>query len=209
MRLNTLMCENNTAWMLRRDGEAIPCIQHIYAGDCVDETLYAAQWLYLHTLNENTKAVCLSLIKSYAMSFGKDDLISSVLADIKEKPYVFLTADFIDSVAVSLIKSDIGNVKKLCRKVADLLNSEFLRARYGGLYYTKRNCRDMYFRISSTDFNWDCIICDFVNKHKCGIDTVTVVYDEESTGRDNCFYIYRELHCDKLPIDIFIQKPTV
>lgn len=204
-----MMCENNTAWMLRRDGEAIPCIQHIYAGDCVDETLYAAQWLYLHTLNEHTKAICLSLIKSYAVLLGKDDLISAALADIKEKPYVFLTADFIDSVAVSLIKPDIGNVENLCRKVAVLLNSEFLRARYGGLYYTKRNCRDVYFRISSTDFNWDCIMHDFVSKYKCDIDTVTVVYDEESTGKKDCFYICNQMRCDKLSVQNFTEKPAL
>ena len=34
-----------TAWMIRRDGKAIPCIQHIYAGDVIEETLYSAQWL--------------------------------------------------------------------------------------------------------------------------------------------------------------------
>lgn len=201
--------KNHTAFMLRRDGTAIPCIQHIYTGDCVDETLYAAQWLYLHTLNWQTKAACLSLIKSYAVSLGKDDFISALLADIKEKPYVFLTVDFVNSVSESLKKSHTDDIEKLCAKIADLLNREFLRTRYGGLYYTKINCRDMYFRISSTDFNWEDIMRDFVNNHKNIIDTVTVVYDEESTGKKDCFYICNELPCNKLPIDIFIQKPTL
>lgn len=39
-----------TAWMLRRDGEAFPVIQHLYGSlDCVEETLYAGEWLYRHT----------------------------------------------------------------------------------------------------------------------------------------------------------------
>lgn len=202
------MLKNYTAFMIRRDGAAIPCIQHIYTGDCVDETLYAAQWLYLHTSDSRTKEVCLSLIKSYAVSLGKYDFISALLSDIKEKPYVFLTADFITSVSEKLKKSCAGDVEKLCAKTADLLNSEFLRARYGGLYYTKMNCRDMYFRISSTGFNWDGIMRDFVNDHKSVIDTVTVVYDEESTGKKDCFYIYNKMPCDKLPVVAFIKNPT-
>lgn len=202
------MFKNHTAFMIRRDGTAIPCIQHIYTGDCVEETLYAAQWLYLHMSDIRTKEICLSLIKSYAVSLGKDNFISAILSDIEKKPYVFLTADFVNSVSENLKKSCAGDVEKLCEKTADLLNGEFLRARYGGLYYTKNGCRDMYFRISAYGFNWDGIMCDFVNNHKSVIDTVTVVYDEESTGKKDCFYICNELLCDKVPADTFIKKPT-
>lgn len=33
--------KTSTAWMVRRDGKAIPCVQHIYADSSeLDETLY-------------------------------------------------------------------------------------------------------------------------------------------------------------------------
>ena len=194
------MTDNKTAWMIRRDGEAIPCVHHIYTGEeDIDETLFAAEWLYRHTLCENTKKTCLRLIKSYSVTLGKLDFISALLDDIADKPYIFLTAEFVKSVESELTAVDTGDVFHLCDDVGTALNNEFLRARYGGMYNTKIGCRDMYFRISSEDFNWDKIICAFVNKYKLYIDTVTIVYDEESTGLINCFYKYNGKICNKLP----------
>ena len=44
------MIKSPTAWMLRQDGEAFPVIQHLYGSlECVEETLYAGEWLYKHT----------------------------------------------------------------------------------------------------------------------------------------------------------------
>lgn len=198
---------NKTAWMIRTDGEAIPCIHHIYAGEeDIDETLFAAEWLYRHTQYENTKILCLRLIKSYSVTLGKLDFISALIADIADKPYIFLTADFIKSVENELKNVDTGDVFRLCKSVENSLNNEFLRARYGGMYNTKIGCRDMYFRISSEHFNWDGIICDFVNKHKSDIDTVTIVYDEESTGMIDCFYNYNNKICNKLPVEFFAPR---
>ena len=41
--------DKTTAWMLRRDGTAFPCQWHYYGSTDpadVEETLYAAEWLY-------------------------------------------------------------------------------------------------------------------------------------------------------------------
>ena len=66
----------STAWMIRTDGTAIPCLQHIYAGkENIDETLFAAEWLYQYTLCESTKILCLRLIKSYSVTLGKLDFL--------------------------------------------------------------------------------------------------------------------------------------
>ena len=207
---NNLSNNNKTAWMVRTDGTAIPCIHHIYAGEeDIDETLFAAEWLYRHTLCENTKILCLRLIKSYAVTLGKIDFISALIADIVNKPYIFLTADFVQAVEEELKAVDTGDVFRLCKDVENALNNEFLRARYGGMYNTKKGCRDMYFRISSNDFNWDKVICNFINDCEIDIDTVTIVYDEESTRRKNCLYNYKGTSCDKLPVDAFKSKPSV
>ena len=52
----------NTAWMIRNDGTAIPCVCHIY-GDPdiggIEETLAAAQWLYEHTAKAAVRSLCM------------------------------------------------------------------------------------------------------------------------------------------------------
>lgn len=175
-----------TAWMIRADGIAVPCVQHIYANKSeLDETLYAAEWLYKNTLRAKTRTVILKLIKSYAETLGG---ISAVFADIERKPYVFLTKDFINSIQDELTRAEAGNISELSVKVENALNNEFTRARYGGLYSTDKNSRDMYFRISSNGFDWYDIIYDFVKSRADIINTVTIVRDEESTGIKDFYY---------------------
>ena len=52
------MNKTPTAWMLRRDGIAFPCQWHYYGNADpaeVEETLYAAEWLYDATQSEETR----------------------------------------------------------------------------------------------------------------------------------------------------------
>ena len=54
------MIKSPTAWMLRQDGEAFPVIQHLYGSlECVEETLYAGEWLYKHTSIPTTQQLVL------------------------------------------------------------------------------------------------------------------------------------------------------
>ncbi len=63
-----------TAWMIRKDKTAISCMQHIYVNPAeLDETLYAAEWLYQHTLDVYSKILCLKLIKSYGNAINTKD----------------------------------------------------------------------------------------------------------------------------------------
>ena len=58
------MNKTPTAWMLRRDGIAFPCQWHYYGNADpaeVEETLYAAEWLYDATQSEETRRRCLDL----------------------------------------------------------------------------------------------------------------------------------------------------
>ena len=75
--------------------------------------------------------------KSYSVTLGKLDFISALLADIADKPYVFLTVEFVKSIEKELKEVDTGDVFRLCAEVENALNNEFLRARYGGMYNTK------------------------------------------------------------------------
>ncbi len=197
------MSEN--AWMIRNDGTAVPCIQHIYANAAeLYENLYAAQWLYQHTVNDETKTICLRFIKSYGVMLSQKNFLTAIQTDIEAKPYIFLTKSFLHSVREELISVSPGDMDDLGRFVEKSLNQEFLRARYGGLYHTEKGKRDMYFRISSTGFDWYACIFDFLKRHKTAIDTVTIVRDEESTGvRDYVYALPDGRRYDKLPLDIF------
>ena len=57
------------AWMIRRDGEAFPRLQHLYGSVLdVEEILYAAEWLYHHTSSTEARQLVLHLIAAYGAS---------------------------------------------------------------------------------------------------------------------------------------------
>lgn len=184
------MDRSPTAWMLRQDGEAFPVIQHLYGSpESVEETLYAGEWLYRHTLRESARQAVLGLVQAYGHSLGAGAVTENLRRAIEEKPYIFLTLPFMEELSPLLEKGEAGDLGTLNRRVNRCLNEEFLRCRLGGLYNTKPGCWDMYFRISNPDFDWEPAIWQFLETHRGEIETVTVVWDQESTGREG-FVLY-------------------
>ena len=129
-------------------------------------------------MDKETESICISLIKSYGCTLDRQNVTGGILKDIDKKPYVFLTAKFINSVRKVIDNTACGNISELSKRVESTLNEEFLRVRYGGLYNTCANSRDIYFRVSSYGFDRFRIICSFLNERQKSIDTVTIVYDE-------------------------------
>ena len=86
------MNKTPTAWMLRRDGIAFPCQWHYYGNADpaeVEETLYAAEWLYDATQSEETQRRCLGLIAAYGVALRPNrNLMRNLLLAIRERPYV-------------------------------------------------------------------------------------------------------------------------
>ena len=84
-----MIFETEKAWMVRSDGAAFQCVCHIYGSrDEIEETLYAAQWLYQHTADEKTKELCLKMFKTYGVSLSEhQNSVRSILLKIKEKKY--------------------------------------------------------------------------------------------------------------------------
>ncbi len=196
-----------TAWMLRNDGVGIPCIQRIYANvNELDETLYAAEWLYKNTINKNTRETVLRLILSYSLMLDGKTPVEALKKDIRNKPYVFLTEDFIDSISFSITKYPSGDISELSKNVEMMLNEEFTRTRYGGMYNTIRGNQDLYFRISTDNFEWIEIFRNFIENFNRHIETVTVVRDEESTGDINTFYKTKSGEfINKMPLSEFMS----
>lgn len=94
------MNKTPTAWMLRRDGIAFPCQWHYYGNADpaeVEETLYAAEWLYDVTQSEETRRRCLDLIAAYGVALRSNrNLVRNLLLAIRERPYVFLSRAFVE-----------------------------------------------------------------------------------------------------------------
>lgn len=103
-------------------------------------------------------------------------------------PTSFLTLDFVGKIAAQLPMAEPSSLERLNRQVTEKLNQEFLRCRLGGPYNTTPGCRDMYFRVSNPAFDWEPAIRRFLETHRDEMETVTVVWDEESTGRKGFFF---------------------
>lgn len=180
------MDKKPTAWMLRRDGSEFPCICHYYGSkEDTEETLYAAEWLYGATENAQTRQIILAFVAAYGVSLNKHrNLIRNLRIAIKEKPYRFLSYDFVQSHADELFAVNPERLDDLNLDIIHRLNNEFLRVRLGGLYDTEPGNRDLYFRVSGENFDWLPMIRSFAKSHAPDADTVTVLWDLESTGHN-------------------------
>ena len=178
--------DKTTAWMLRQDGTAFPCRWHYYGNTDpaeAEETLYAAEWLCDATQSEETRQLCLDLIAAYGVALRPNrNLVRNLLLAIRERPYVFLSRAFVERHAGALLYVDPARLPELNTAVNRTLNSEFLRVRLGGLYDTVPGSRDLYFRVSGANFDWLPLIRAFAEAHAAEADTVTVLWDQESTG---------------------------
>lgn len=182
----------NNAWMIRNDGKAIACMQHIYANtDNIEETLFAAEWLYVNTRHEETRRLVLETVTAWASSISDEDIVSGAQKVIAQRPYRFLSLEFVATHEEEIRRCCVNELllPALCKEVAAELNQEFLRTRYGGLYNTTAGCKEIYFRISSIGFEWKDIICRFLTETKLPLEMIHIVRDEESTGALDAVYL--------------------
>ena len=105
------------AWMLRQDGIAFPCQWHYYGNADpaeVEETLYAAEWLYDATQSEETRQLCLDLIAAYGVALQPNrNLVRNLLLAIRERSYVFLSRTFVERLAGELFYVDPARLPEL------------------------------------------------------------------------------------------------
>lgn len=197
------------AYMIRNDGKTFKMLQHVYGSkEEIEETLAASEWLYGSTAKSTTKKLVIDLLSTWGYFLNpNNDIVENILLAISERPYRFLTKEFINSISDHIrdgaIRDDINALNDL---VVDELNQEFLRVRYGGMYNSSVGNHEMVFRVSSIGFNWFNIIFKFVCENKTRIDSVTVVKDEESTGFEDV-YSHAGHKMYKMPIEEFIMLP--
>ena len=201
--------DKTTAWMLRRDGTAFPCQWHYYGNADpaeVEETLYAAEWLYDATRSEETRQLCLDLIAAYGVAMRLNrNLVRNLLLAIRERPYVFLSRAFVERHAGELFYVDPDRLPELNAAVNRALNGEFLRVRLGGLYDTVPGNRELYFRVSGENHDRLPLIRAFAEAHAADADTVTVLWDQESTGHSEYLTDEAGRTLNHVPLLEFVQ----
>ena len=205
----------HNAYMIRSDGKEFPVTVHLYGAlDDVEETLYAAEWLYVHTQFQTVKNLIEKFVAAYAVYLDPDikrenlvnDIVPTLSYQMKHVGYKVLSETFINNLSFDKINlRSLQSVEVLNQMVNRELNQEFLRARYGGMYDSDSEGGEIYFRVSSVGFNWFPIIWEFVYNHRSQISSVTIVKDPESTGVNGYYYKLNGAPVDNMPVDDFIN----
>lgn len=196
----------HNVWMIRNDGKVFPCAQHIYANPKnLEETLFASQWLYVHTRHNESRQLALETIAAWLASVSVDGSITSnVLNTISQESYRFLLQDFVKEYATEIKSIPTGklNLTSLCYEVTAELNQEFLRVCYGEMSQTEISSKELSFFISSIGFDWYKIIRYFVSSANFQVEHIAIVRDDIDTDAKNKFYL-------RLPTEKFLSEKPI
>lgn len=215
----TISKGSNTAWMLRQGGDAFGVMHHFYVMD--DEDLSSEAEVAAFLIATESKDLDLAkyildawmaiLIENAVPYDGEEPEIESAIASaLSTLPYSFQyplpTTELIkihrecnqyDNVGVlyDFIDDIRSERPSLSKRIKDSLNQQFCRARYGGQYNTRRGNKELWFRISSTGYNWinDIYIWTADHYRGLGAQTITICRDYESDygdSEDNEEYFY-------------------
>lgn len=184
-----------TPYMIRNDGKLIECSPmhpyikyfHESIGECINKLstkrLSSLYWFYENTNKEKTKET-IEIVLKY---FLKHNLIENIQINIPENTYLSSTEEIEDFI--NILNADT--------------NQEFLRMRTSSLLFGG-NSRDVYFRISSIDFNWFNIIWELVYKYRNQISNITICKDSNTFGNSFNTYKVGNVHIDHYPTEEFL-----
>lgn len=197
-----------TAYMLRDDGKIFECpIMHPYIKYLINDkdnnqieflfnkNYLALKWFFDHTASSEVQEKIIEFV--YAV-------LNNRFFKIDSEKRAYFEKTFLDRVDYELKKKAVFDTIFLFRELNTLTNQEFCRIRTGpSNQVTDKN--DIYFRISSNNFNWFDLIWAVVYDNRNFLDKVIISTDLQATGRD-VFYI------DKMSVDEFINikgKPEI
>lgn len=189
-----------TPYMLRNDGKLLECgsvhpyvLYHIQ--DSLDKNIQhlVSHLDYLNWFYDNTNSVNIKEeIKSLVQSLVKSDYITDFDAD--SISFNFDTDKYV---------TDKDSLEELLIEVNSLTNQEFCKVRTSNMRFGGSS-GDIYFRISSVNFNWFDIIWNLVNNNKNFITSVTVCKDTQTFGGRVEFYKVNGKILNQMPIDEFL-----
>lgn len=174
----------STPYMLRNDGKLLECGDyHPYIKYerqatskrgievLINEKPYFLEWTYKNTLQDTTIEDIKFLVKSVQK-------IENYFHVDKERVNLLVKEFDAEDSDFSTIPYDIENCFEA---INDAVNQEFCRVRVSSLKGGGIS-REIYFRISSTGFNWFDAIWKVVYENRNFIENVTVVTDTQSRG---------------------------
>ena len=203
--------KNETAWMLRNDGNSFPVKVHIYVMDNDDLSSEAEAASFILATHSQDKELCEEVLSAWMalllenkvyLDISYDDLIETLKNCLRTLPYKFpysLTES--EYVNIFCEKSKVVNMdqlydyvdevreslSQLSSRIKSSLNQQFCRSRYGGQYDTYSGNSCMWYRISSEGFNWaNVIYLDISEKKKrYPTDSISICRDYESDYGDD------------------------
>lgn len=230
------------AWHLRQDGKAFPVNVHLYTME--DEDLSSEAEVASFIIKTNSKDIDLAkyvldawmaiLIEDEVEpGVDADDINSTISRMIKEygpvgyqDAYVLNENELIDihiglnnyndyETLHTFLDNVMSKISDIQTAIKQSINQQFCRVRFGGKYDSESGNNGIWFRISSTGYNWDNTIYMFVTdmKRKLNIQTITICRDAESdlgfmnnAGGDN-FYVSKDRTVYRnMPVDEFLSE---
>lgn len=115
--------KNATAWMVRRDGCIFPIVQHIYGNVMeIEETLFAAAWLYGHTGWEQTRQDIVDFTVAWITHLERETDSDMGLAGYCRKVTLDLNEEFMRVRFGGLYHTEPGNRKLYFRISSENFN---------------------------------------------------------------------------------------
>lgn len=168
----------HTAWMLRQGGDAFGVMHHFYVMDDEDlssEAEVAAFLISTRSKDQNLAKYIIDawialLIENEVTYDGEEaEIEDAIKSAVNNLPYTFQyplsVAEIINIHRENNQYDDVESLydfvddvrderSNLSKRIKDSLNQQFCRSRFGGQYNTSRGNRELWFRISSTGYNW-------------------------------------------------------
>lgn len=165
------------------DGETIQeAFQNIF--DESETDLSAIRWYYNNTNSEEVKNdIRVLLFNVYRFSKKYPDKI-----------FFNLTKSIVTEFNLSNDLTKLNTFKDvldLFEKIDNNLNDDFMKVRTSGKYDDNGLDGDIYFRISSNDFDWFDIIYNIVHSNKSWIKYVTIATDHQSPLKNYADVYYK------------------
>lgn len=211
--------ENNKPYMIRNDGCILDCgrvhpyiirekeqdlkeiVQNLIVINC------DALWFYYNAKTESTKKLIVEIYqKLYNILLSDVDKYELIGIDDELEVYYFV--GLFNLIPQKNIVVDRKYVDGLYADLVDLndrTNQEFLRCRTGGIY-TEQGRKEIYFRISSVNFDWFKIIWNVVYINRNNFCTVSIIADRQTKVNLDYdrFYVIDGKVIENYPISDFI-----
>lgn len=196
------------AWHLRQDGKAFPVKVHLYCMGDEDLSSEAEVAAFIVSTNSKDKDLAYTILDAWmallienevSYDADEDSIEKSISSALKSLPYKFqypLTESQLLSIHrrlnnyydvdtlyeyVDRIKDTIEDIQE---EIKLSLNQQFCRVRYGGQYNSVAGNSEVWFRISSTGYNWVNTIYIFTSSlnKQYRLSHITICRDSESDG---------------------------